>query len=276
MVHPVKLGLVTALAVLLAGAGNAGAKIAVRIDHVTLSSMVEKPATPGSVTWVAIRQTISPGWHTYWKNPGDSGLPTMISWILPNGMTAGAAIWPTPERFATDSIVNFGYRGAATMLVPITLSPKVVPGVIKAKISLLECGHICIPEEESLDIDLRRSFGQQKQFAQARADIPPRFPGWARVSTNQGNVVLTLNGAVLKRARSSDIQFYPATPFLVDYGTKPVARFTSGELELVFRPAVFPKAFQTFSGVIVIAGIGSYDIAAENKASSSAAATAKP
>ncbi len=276
MVHPVRLGLVTVLAISLAGIGNSGAKIAVRIDHVTLSSMVEKPATPGSVTWVAIRQTISPGWHTYWKNPGDSGLPTMISWILPTGMIAGAAIWPTPERFTTDSIVNFGYRGAATMFVPITLSPKAVPGVIKAKISLLECGHICIPEEASLDFDLRRSFGQQKQFTEARANIPQMFPGSARVSTNQGNVVLTLNGAVLKRARSNEVQFYPATPFVIDYGTKPAARFTNGELELVFRPASFPKAFRTFSGVIVIAGIGSYDIAAGKKASSSVTSTTKP
>jgi hypothetical protein len=53
---------------------------------------------PGTPFWVALRQTISPGWHTYWKNPGDSGEPTTLDWTLPSGTSAGEIAWPPPER----------------------------------------------------------------------------------------------------------------------------------------------------------------------------------
>src|SRR5580700_6467224 len=53
---------------------------------------------PGQRLWVDLHLTMAPGWHTYWRNPGDSGLPTEIAWQLPAGFTAGAIAWPVPER----------------------------------------------------------------------------------------------------------------------------------------------------------------------------------
>ena len=56
----------------------------------------EAGVAPGSTVYVALRQKIQPGWHTYWRNPGDAGDATRIVWTLPAGWTAGDFVWPTP------------------------------------------------------------------------------------------------------------------------------------------------------------------------------------
>ncbi|KAK0349663.1 hypothetical protein LTR94_032190, partial [Friedmanniomyces endolithicus] len=66
-------------------------------------------ATPGSTAVVAIRQKIKPGWHTYWRNQGDSGGPTTLTWALPSDLTPGDILWPLPERQRLQSLMNYGY-----------------------------------------------------------------------------------------------------------------------------------------------------------------------
>src|SRR5438477_5347623 len=83
---------------------------------------------PGGTLWVDLHLDIAPGWHTYWRNPGDSGLPTEIAWELPAGFSASEAAWPTPERFVVGAIGNYGYQGTADLLVPITAPADLKPG----------------------------------------------------------------------------------------------------------------------------------------------------
>ena len=67
---------------------------------------------PGGTLWVDLHLDIDPGWHVYWRNPGDSGLPTEIAWKLPAGFSAGEIAWPAPERFVLGTIGNYGYSGS--------------------------------------------------------------------------------------------------------------------------------------------------------------------
>src|SRR5947208_14279829 len=85
---------------------------------------------PGATLWIDLHLDIAPGWHTYWRNPGDSGLPTEIAWTLPAGFTAGNIAWPVPQRFVVGSLGNYGYRDAVDLLVPITAAQDVEPGNI--------------------------------------------------------------------------------------------------------------------------------------------------
>src|SRR6202521_1913436 len=62
---------------------------------------------PGGTLWVDLHLDIAPGWHTYWRNPGDSGLPTEIAWNLPAGFSAGDIVWPVPEHFIVDGLGNY-------------------------------------------------------------------------------------------------------------------------------------------------------------------------
>src|SRR5258708_2494423 len=100
---------------------------------------------PGGTLWVDLHLEIDPGWHTYWRNPGDSGLPTEIAWELPAGFSAGDIEWPAPERFVLGTIGNYGYHGSTDLLVPIAAPVALKPGdtaQLAAKASWLVCSDI--------------------------------------------------------------------------------------------------------------------------------------
>src|SRR5262249_34679110 len=75
---------------------------------------------PGETFWLALRQEIAPGWHTYWMNPGDSGEPPRIEWALPSGFTAGDFAWPPPERIAVGPAMTYGYSKSVVLPMPVT------------------------------------------------------------------------------------------------------------------------------------------------------------
>ena len=112
---------------------------------------------PGQSFWVALEFNIRDGWHTYWRNPGDSGQATQLKWQLPPGFTAGDIVWTTPHRFEIPPLVNYGYAKHAVHLVNIT-APKDLqvgtPAVLSAKASWLVCSDVCIPENANLQLKL--------------------------------------------------------------------------------------------------------------------------
>ena len=87
--------------------------------------------TPGSTLWVDLHLAIKPGWHVYWRNPGDSGLPTTIEWELAARVSRPVPFsWPVPEHFVQGGIGNYGYAGSADLLVPISVANEVAAGGI--------------------------------------------------------------------------------------------------------------------------------------------------
>ena len=84
--------------------GNVAASDNVKAHLVSEVSSV----AAGQSFWVALEFNIRDGWHTYWRNPGDSGQATSIKWQLPPGFTAGDIVWPTPHRFELPPLVNYG------------------------------------------------------------------------------------------------------------------------------------------------------------------------
>jgi len=106
-------------------------------------------ARPGETVWVAIPLHMEAGWHTYWRNPGESGMATTIKWTLPPGVTAGAVRWPVPEKSVEAGITAYIYKNEVALLVPLTLAPDLKPGPVelKAKLSWLECAAECVPGE---------------------------------------------------------------------------------------------------------------------------------
>lgn len=112
--------------------------------------------TAGQSLTFAITQKHADGWHTYWKNPGDSGESTSIEWTLPQGFTAGEITYPAPERQATGPLMNFGFGHDVTLLTSIE-PPKKLSGTtihLNAKITWLVCSDICVPETKEIALDL--------------------------------------------------------------------------------------------------------------------------
>src|SRR5450631_2327563 len=102
----------------------------------------------GQSFWVILELNIRDGWHTYWRNPGDSGQATTLKWQLPPGFTAGDIVWTTPHRFEIPPLMNYGYAKQALHLVKITAANDLTTGtpvVLSAKASWLVCSDVCIP-----------------------------------------------------------------------------------------------------------------------------------
>ena len=161
---------------------------------------------------MALRLDIAEGWHTYWRNPGDSGEPTRIDWELPEGVVAGDIHWPAPEAIPYGPLVNFGYHGTAWHLVTITVPedwPEDRPLELRAAASWLVCKDICVPEGADLTLRLPAANVSMPQpasaaaLAAARERLPAAFDGRATFSarpTGAGGeaggkpLVLTLAG----------------------------------------------------------------------------------
>src|SRR4030095_1952778 len=108
--------------------------------------------SPGAAIWVGLRLAHQPEWHTYWKNAGDSGLPTELVWSLPAGISHGDIAWPVPRKIPVGNLANYGYEGTVLLPVPLHVAPDFRPqpavtggdGVdVRLKASWLVCRQEC-------------------------------------------------------------------------------------------------------------------------------------
>ncbi|OYX94793.1 MAG: thiol:disulfide interchange protein, partial [Caulobacter sp. 35-67-4] len=140
------------------GAGQAAAGPVVNTGHIEAELVAQDAAAvPGATIYVALRQKITPGWHTYWRNPGDAGAATTIVWTLPAGWSAGDIVWPTPEQTRVGPLLDYAYKGEVLLPVPITVPASAAPGstvTLKAAAAFLVCEEICIPEDAILTLDM--------------------------------------------------------------------------------------------------------------------------
>src|SRR5438046_8801945 len=88
-------------------------------------------ALPGDTVMAGLQMRMPSGWHTYWRNSGDSGGPTEIEWQLPPGITAGAIQWPVPEEYVTAGLTTYVYHDTVVLLVPLTISATAQEGKVE-------------------------------------------------------------------------------------------------------------------------------------------------
>lgn len=114
-------------------------------------------AGAGETINLALRTVLDDHWHTYWRNPGDSGEPVQIDWTLPEGASAGEITWPLPKAIPTGPIINFGFEGVPLFPVEIKLPETAQSGdvlTLEASVYYLVCKDICIPESTTLSLDV--------------------------------------------------------------------------------------------------------------------------
>lgn len=182
---------------------------------------------PGKPFWVALRMEITPDWHVYWRNPGDSGMATRLSWDIPAGYQAGSIVWPTPSRIAIPPLLNYGYSNQVLLLIPITppaqpTEPKVT---LKAKADWLVCHEVCIPE--SADVSITLPVAEQKPMASAwsnaftftRKQVPHLFKGELKAEIKDAqHFDLTLRNLPLSGMDIPvEAYFYSGDPMLVQH-----------------------------------------------------------
>jgi thiol:disulfide interchange protein DsbD len=183
-----RLSLAAAAVVALALPPGALCAPQVKTEHVVAELITDKAAAqPGKPILVGLKLRMEPQWHTYWKNPGDSGLPTKIHWVLPEGWKAGQIQWPYPQKLPIGPLMNYGYEDEVVLLSELTPPASAPAGTanIKAKAEWLVCKDICIPEKGELDLALPVAAGEsaanprgEAPIARARNQLPVQLSGW--------------------------------------------------------------------------------------------------
>jgi thiol:disulfide interchange protein DsbD len=211
-----------------AGAQNQ-IKTIVTTAQVRAELMAHAPdgADPGKEVWLGLQLTHQPEWHTYWKNSGDSGLPTTLQWTLPVGVTAGEIAWPLPKKIPIGNLANYGYDATVLLPVPLTITRAFKPTLpnseieVKLKANWLVCRKECIPEEGefALKIPIRGSTAiNSAAFNAAFAAQPHALTGSGPADSHgqiDGNAIkLTVQGLPIA-LRGKTLDFFPETPEVI-------------------------------------------------------------
>lgn len=178
-------------------------------------------AAPGQEIYVAVSTVLNEGWHTYWRNPGDSGEPFDVRFDDHDLISFGDVIWPLPAPIPTGPIINYGFEGAPLFLVPARISPDAQPGDVITLTGMsyyLVCKDICIPEQFDFALDimvgdpvLDNRWNANINRAIASAPAPVDWPASARFEDGQIKVDV-LSGALIENA-----YFFPNDPGITEH-----------------------------------------------------------
>lgn len=191
---------------------------------VELVAETDNPAPGGAVT-VAFAATPDPGWHGYWKNPGDAGLETRLDWTLPQGVTASELRYPVPTRLLIAGIMNYVYKGGFTTLATLRIPAGVAPGTalpITVRADYLICtDEICVPETENLALTLTVGDGtigpeRRARFDRWRRALPRPLgsPGKFAVVDGVTRIAMPYPASA---PLAADAYFYPLTQLALTY-----------------------------------------------------------
>ncbi len=211
-----------------ANAQIASQKTVVTTNQVRAELMAHAPqgVTPGQPVWVGLQIKHQPEWHTYWKNSGDSGLPTQLEWTLPPGVLAGDIAWPLPKKISLGKLVNYGYEGTLLLPVPLTITPDFKPSLlnpeltVKLKASWLVCRKECIPEEGefTLSIPVKGStalHGAAFDAALAAQPQPLTATKDSRLTIDGQTLKLQLAG-LPAQLQGQTLEAFPETPEVIN------------------------------------------------------------
>jgi thiol:disulfide interchange protein len=191
-----------------------------------LLAETERPAA-GSLVSLAIRMTPQPGWHGYWKNPGDSGTEATVRWTLPAGAAAGALEYPVPGRLVVGGLMNYVYEGPYALLVKLRVPAGLAAGTklpVRGRFDYLACTkEICVPESADLALDLTVGAAgappaRNAAFDGFRRAMPKPLGSEARFELNDGRFRMLIPLPVSTPAE--DAYFYPLTDGAIPYAAE--------------------------------------------------------
>ncbi|MDG2090543.1 MAG: protein-disulfide reductase DsbD family protein [Gammaproteobacteria bacterium] len=249
-------------------------------EHVDAELVAEMTGvTPGQDTWIALRLDHMENWHTYWKNPGDAGRATEINWTLPDGVTAGEIVWPTPKRLELPAdLVDFGYEDEIYLQVSLNIPASFQEENldISGNAQWLECEYICIPGGAVVSLSLpileESQITQNEQwidgFALTRAAIPTSdvsFGTTFSIADGNLNILIQATEAIFENA--SAIRFIPGEHRVFDYISPQEVTYQLSSLQLTqgHHPRL-SEAPEEITGLLLVTDdegqLISYEIAA--------------
>jgi len=171
----------------------------------------------GDEIWIGIEKSIAPHWHTYWKNPGDSGTITKANWKLPEGATVSDIHWPTPKKLPYGPLMNYGYENNVFLLQRLKL-PKTLPEgalTLTADIELLVCKEECIPEYGTYTLTLNGTQSETEdnsayfEAAIAKLPVTVSWPSTFEQTNTHFKLGVTLPETIASDIKPETLVFYP-------------------------------------------------------------------
>lgn len=143
-----------------------------RLDDVVQAELLSGWRTGEGTRMAALKVTLAPGWKTYWRAPGDAGIPPNFQWTGSRNMASVATHWPRPTVFSTSGFQTVGYEGE--VILPLEFAPKDggAPIEITASVQLGICEDICIPVTLELNGHLDGAGASDPMIHAALADQP--------------------------------------------------------------------------------------------------------
>jgi len=216
---------------------SAGGGSVVTTQHVRAELVAQAPEgiAPGKPLTLGLLLTHQPEWHTYWLNPGDSGLPTQLQWTLPAGVDPGEIAWPVPRKIPIGTLANYGYEGQVLLPVPMTVSRVFAPApgetqaTFQLRASWLVCRMECVPEDGTFTLQVPLD-GATALNAAAFAAAARAHPG--QLAAQAGSGARVEGDAVLLRVaglpaawQGKALQLFPETPEVVHTAAEPAQRW---------------------------------------------------
>ena len=178
----------------------------------------------GQPLWVGLQLTHQPEWHTYWRNPGDSGLPTQLELNLPAGISAGDVQWPLPHKLKAGNLTNYGFEKTVLLAVPLTVTQQFKANAsqtldIQVHANWLVCRLECIPQEGDfvLRIPINSSFAPNAAAFEAVLAEQPKQWSSVKATTRfeAQRMVLQVSGLPAS-LHAKTLQVFPDTAELVE------------------------------------------------------------
>ncbi|NIJ63356.1 thiol:disulfide interchange protein [Sphingomonas leidyi] len=217
----VRFGLMALLLWLFAGVALAQAPGEEHVK-ITLVAESDRPA-PGSEVTLALASVPEKGWHAYWLNPGDAGLPARAEWILPKGASTGEIRYPVPERLTIAGLMNYVYEGPFAPLVTLRI-PADATGAfpVRVKLNYLVCTDaICVPGKADLSTTLQIGDGSVVSSIRAQFDVwraaLPRPLGAEGIYQVDGKALRLAIPFPAAATAQGEGYFFPATHGAFDY-----------------------------------------------------------
>ena len=231
--------------------------------HVRASLISEQHSIePGQSFWVALHFDIIEGWHTYWKNAGDSGNPPRIEWQLPPGISASDIHWPYPQRLPIGPLMNYGYSNEAWLLVRMTAADNIKSAQLSlnASASWLVCKEECIPEEGEFSLSLpvaspgeSQASNWHAQFQLIQQRLPQPVPWPNRIHVEDNEIDLRIQIAASDTGQIEDVYFFPARYGIAEHAAQQSSSVDDQTLSInIRRGDLKAQALQSLQGVLVL------------------------
>ena len=214
---------------------------------------------PGGRFHIALRTELDPHWHTYWRNPGDSGEPVHVEWKVSDGVTIGDIHWPLPQTLATGPIINYGFEGTPLFPVEFTVPATAEPGsvmIFDADFYYLVCKDVCIPEQGKASLPIKVGSTEidtrwDSEIKAALAATPKAGKMTGGIKKSGDNVIIGVEN-IPSGADLSAAHFFPYDQGVLGHSQAQIARLGQRGLEISTQAEYLwdEDLPETFSGAL--------------------------